>query len=67
MAKLVQTLLGALCGFFRWIWESPPVRAFLNFLGHCIEAIAEYLFWATDHPYKFVLAVAVGVTVGKWI
>ena len=67
MAKLVQTLLSAFFGFFRWIWESPPVRTFLNFLGHCIEEIAEYLFWATDHPYKFVISVAAGVTIGKLI
>lgn len=67
MFNFVRPFFGALRGFLRTIYESPPVLAFLNFLGHCIEAIGEFFFWASNHPWRFVLSVSVGFTIGKLI
>lgn len=63
MVKLLKLFLGVISKFFRWVFYRPPVLKFLNFLGHCIEAIADYIFWATDYPWRFVLALIFGATI----
>lgn len=67
MASVAQICLGAFFGFFQRIFKSRAVLAFLKFIGDCILTIAEFVCWATDNPYKFVLSLAFGVTVGKLI